>query len=71
MIVKLLMSRLIDLLLIAAAVYFLFPGVRRFFRRPKSVDDFKPPRYTVFPDNKRRESKRSAQGQYIDYEEVK
>ena len=71
MIVKLLMSRLIDLLLIAAAVYFLFPGVRRLFRKQKSVSEPKQPRYNVFTNGKQRAEKHEGKGQYIDYEEVK
>ena len=69
MIAKLLSSRIIDILLIAAAVYFLMPGVRRYFQRRKSVKS--QPRYTVITNEKHNAKQHTGKGQYIDYEEVK
>lgn len=71
MIIKVLASRLIDILLILAAIYFLVPGVRRYFRKQKLESEPKQPRYTVFTNNKHRATKHHGQGEYIDYEEVK
>lgn len=71
MIAKLLMSRLVDLLLIGAAVYFLFPGVRRYFRLSKKESQSSQRRYNVFTNRKQRAEEHNVKGQYIDYEEVK
>ncbi|HZG01378.1 MAG TPA: hypothetical protein VEY71_10265 [Chitinophagales bacterium] len=70
MIAKLLSSRIIDILLIAAALYFLLPGVRRYFRLPKRSNPAQP-RYTVVTNGKHNADAHKGKGQYIDYEEVK
>jgi hypothetical protein len=69
MLLKLLMSRLVDILLIAAAVYFLFPGVFRRLRKPQSE---KRRHITVVTNDKHKGSGRyDGAGEYVDYEEVK
>ena len=69
MLAKLLASRIIDILLIAAAVYFLFPGV---FRRLRKSIKSRQQHITVVTNEKHKGSgKYDAQGEYVEYEEVK
>jgi hypothetical protein len=67
MISKILLSRLVDILLIAAALYFLLPRLFRRSRKPKENER----RYTVITNDKHKSSGKYADGEYIDYEEVK
>ena len=69
MISKLLASRIVDLLLIAAAVYFLFPAL---FRRSRKLQNDKRRNITVTMQDKHKGSgKYDGAGEYVDYEEVK
>jgi hypothetical protein len=72
MLIKLLASRIVDILLIAAALYFLFPGVRERFAPRRKQQPPKQNRYTVVTNDKHKGSgKYDGAGEYVDYEEVK
>lgn len=69
MLVRLLQSRLIDILLIAAALYFLIP---RFFpRRRKQEDAHKGDRTIIIHQQNAHPKEDDKKGEYIDYEEIK
>jgi hypothetical protein len=69
MISRLLESRIVDLLLIAAAIYFIFPNA---FRRTRKLKNERQKNITVITNEKHKGSgKYDGDGEYIDYEEVK
>ena len=69
MIARLLESRVVDLLLIAAAIYFLFPNA---FRRTRKLQNESRRNVTGITNDKHKGSgKYDGEGEYVDYEEVK
>jgi len=68
MLTRLLESRLIDVLLIAAALYFLLP---RLFSRIKRKEDRNSEGYMRANEMKSAKKPEEQRGEYIDYEEMK
>jgi len=69
MIFALLESPLVDVLLIAAALYYVFPGL---FRRSIKQPNDQRRNITVITQDKHKGSgKYDGEGEYVDYEEVK
>jgi hypothetical protein len=68
MLVRLLESRLVDVLLIAAALYFLFP---KLFKRNRKSNKEPENKTVIINKEEVKKTNDNDKGEYIDYEEIK